>query len=77
MRVYVTDAKLVHIKRVPENEHLLVADAIPWIRRGNGQLAVLFGLWYLGVLAEGSYWQLFKALPIFQALLNQEIQRFR
>lgn len=67
----------IYIKRMPENGHLSGAVAIPWIRQGNGQLAVLSGLRHLGVLAEGSYWQLYKALPIFQVLLNQEIQRFR
>jgi hypothetical protein len=54
----ITDTELVPVKRMPVDGHIAVANAIPWTRQGNGQLTVLLGLWYLGMLAAGSDWQL-------------------
>ncbi|KAK2810238.1 hypothetical protein FQN50_003208 [Emmonsiellopsis sp. PD_5] len=47
----ITDTELVPVKRLSENGHVAVATAIPWTQRGPGQLTVLLGLWYLGMLA--------------------------
>ncbi|PGH07900.1 hypothetical protein AJ80_07940 [Polytolypa hystricis UAMH7299] len=54
----ITDTELVPVKRLSGNGHVAVATAIPWTQRGPGQLTVLLGLWYLGMLAASSNWEL-------------------
>ncbi|KAK2749726.1 hypothetical protein FQN55_002962 [Onygenales sp. PD_40] len=54
----ITDTELVPVKRLSEDGHVAVATAIPWTQRGPGQLTVLLGLWYLGMLAASSNWEL-------------------
>lgn len=46
-----TNAELVAVKRLDESGCLAVAEAIPWTAGGPGQMTVLMGLWYLGMLA--------------------------
>lgn len=53
-----TDTELVALRRLPKDGHIEVATAISWTTQGNGQLTVLLGLWYLGMLAAGNGWQL-------------------
>ncbi|KAL9123764.1 MAG: hypothetical protein Q9217_006839 [Psora testacea] len=54
----ITDTELVPVKRMPDNGHIAVANAVPWTRQGNGLLTVLLGLWYLGMLAASNDWRL-------------------
>ncbi|GKZ38566.1 hypothetical protein AbraIFM66950_010849 [Aspergillus brasiliensis] len=54
-----TNTELVAIKRIDTNGRLAVSSAIPWTAGGHGQLTVLMGIWYLGMLAaEGTNWTL-------------------
>jgi hypothetical protein len=54
-----TDAELVPVKRLDENGHLAIASSIPWATGGPGNLTVLLGIWYLGMLAaEDNNWAL-------------------
>ncbi|PYH96487.1 hypothetical protein BO71DRAFT_482072 [Aspergillus ellipticus CBS 707.79] len=54
-----TNTELVAIKRIDTNGRLAVSSAIPWTAGGPGQLTVLMGIWYLGMLAaEGTNWTL-------------------
>lgn len=50
----ITDTELVPVKRMSDDGHIVLGDAIPWTRQGDDQLTVLLGLWYLGMLADGS-----------------------
>lgn len=54
----ITDTELVAVRRMPKDSHLAVTDAISWTRQRHGQLTILLGLWYLGMLAAGSDWHL-------------------
>ncbi|KKZ61735.1 hypothetical protein EMCG_03764 [[Emmonsia] crescens] len=54
----ITDTELVPVKRVSENGHLTIVTAISSTQRGPGQLIILLGLWYLGMLAASSNWEL-------------------
>ncbi|KKZ68259.1 hypothetical protein EMCG_06082 [[Emmonsia] crescens] len=54
----ITDTELVPVKRVSEDGHVAVATAIPWTQHGPGQLTILLGLWYLGMLAASNSWGL-------------------
>ena len=47
-----TNAELVAVKRLDENGRLAVSRSIPWGAGGHGELTVLMGLWYLGMLAS-------------------------
>ncbi|KAJ5569498.1 uncharacterized protein N7459_008928 [Penicillium hispanicum] len=47
----ITNAELVAVKRLDANGRLAVSASIPWTAGGQGQLTVLLGLWYLGMLA--------------------------
>lgn len=54
-----SDAELLPVKRLDGHGRLAVASSIPWGSGGIGQLSVLFGLWYLGMLAaEDDNWAL-------------------
>ncbi|KAL3468844.1 hypothetical protein BJX99DRAFT_268972 [Aspergillus californicus] len=54
-----TNTELVAVKRLDTNGRLAVAEAIPWTAGGHGQLTVLMGIWYLGMLAaEATNWTL-------------------
>lgn len=54
-----TNTELVAVKCLDRNGRLAVSTAIPWTSGGAGQLTVLLGLWYLGMLAaEDSNWAL-------------------
>ncbi|RAQ79518.1 hypothetical protein COH21_012819 [Aspergillus flavus] len=54
-----TNTELVGVKRLDTNGHLAVSSAIPWTAGGHGQLTVLMGMWYLGMLAaEETNWTL-------------------
>ncbi|KAJ5101548.1 hypothetical protein NUU61_003770 [Penicillium alfredii] len=53
-----TDTELVAIKRLDTNGRLAVAEPIPWTNGGIGQLSVLLGLWYIGMLAAEDTWSL-------------------
>ncbi|PWY74452.1 hypothetical protein BO70DRAFT_364426 [Aspergillus heteromorphus CBS 117.55] len=52
-----TNTELVAVKRLDRNGRLAVSVAIPWTAGGHGQLTVLMGMWYLGMLAaeEGNW----------------------
>lgn len=52
-----TNTELVAIKRIDINGRLAVSSVISWTAGGHGQLTVLMGIWYLGMLAaEGTNW---------------------
>lgn len=54
-----TNTELVAVKRLDKNGRLAVSSSIPWKAGGPGQLTVLMGLWYLGMLAaEETNWAL-------------------
>ncbi|KAJ6178154.1 hypothetical protein N7519_008615 [Penicillium mononematosum] len=54
-----TNAELVVVRRLDENGRLAVSRSIPWGAGGPGELTVLMGLWYLGMLAsEEDNWAL-------------------
>lgn len=54
-----TNTELVAVKRLDKNGRLAVSSSIPWKAGGHGQLTVLMGLWYLGMLAaEETNWTL-------------------
>ncbi|KAF7128765.1 hypothetical protein CNMCM5793_003674 [Aspergillus hiratsukae] len=46
-----TNTEFVAVKRLDGEGRLAVSTAIPWTSGGPGQLSVLLGLWYLGMLA--------------------------
>lgn len=49
------NTELVGVKRLDTNGRLAVSLAIPWTTGGYGQLTVLIGIWYIGMLAaEGT-----------------------
>ncbi|RAL14145.1 uncharacterized protein BO97DRAFT_21539 [Aspergillus homomorphus CBS 101889] len=54
-----TNAELVAVKRLDTNGRLAVSVSIAWTAGGHGQLTVLMGMWYLGMLAaEELNWSL-------------------
>lgn len=54
-----TNAELVAVKRLDSEGRLAVATPILWTSGGVGQLSVLLGLWYIGMLAaEDDHWAL-------------------
>jgi hypothetical protein len=54
-----SDVELVAVKRLDRNGRLAVATPVQWRSGGVGQLSVLLGLWYLGMLAaEDNSWAL-------------------
>ncbi|KAG0159971.1 hypothetical protein PDIDSM_7498 [Penicillium digitatum] len=58
-RFVLTNTELVGVKRLDTNGRLAVSLAIPWTAGGHGQLTVLMGIWYIGMLAaEGTNWTL-------------------
>lgn len=54
-----TNVELVAVKRLNSDGSLAVATPILWTSGGVGQLSVLLGLWYIGMLAaEDDHWAL-------------------
>lgn len=54
-----SNSELVAVKRLDRDGHLAVARPVLWTSGGTGQLSVLLGLWYLGMLAaEDNNWAL-------------------
>lgn len=54
----ITDTEMVAVKRLPQNGHLAVANAVPWTAHGSGVLTAPLALWYLGMLAAKDDWQM-------------------
>ena len=59
-----TNVELVAVKRLDKNGQLAVSRSIPWGAGGHGELTVLMGLWYIGMLAsEEANWALQTSHP--------------
>ncbi|PWY77287.1 hypothetical protein BO94DRAFT_626886 [Aspergillus sclerotioniger CBS 115572] len=53
-----TEAEIVAVRRLEEDGHLAVSDAVDRSAHGEGVLTVCLVLWYMGMLAARSDWEL-------------------